>query len=65
MTIASPCTSVCQIHEPTGWCLGCGRTLAEIASWSTLDDSAKLRVWRLLPARRAQLPEPPPPRPLR
>ena len=32
-------------------CLGCGRTLDEIALWSVLDDDDKRAVWALLPAR--------------
>jgi predicted Fe-S protein YdhL (DUF1289 family) len=34
-------------------CLGCFRTLDEIASWSVLDASAKRRVLAALPARQA------------
>lgn len=29
----SPCTNVCTMDTDTGWCLGCGRTLGEIAEW--------------------------------
>jgi uncharacterized protein len=54
--VASPCKNICRMHEPTGWCLGCGRTLDEIALWSVLDDDDKRAVWALLPARVAQLP---------
>jgi hypothetical protein len=39
----------------TGWCLGCARTIDEIAAWSSLDDKAKLHVWKALPARREDL----------
>ena len=51
-SIPSPCISVCRMHERTGWCEGCLRTLDEIAAWSTMDDRAKRRVWKLLPQRR-------------
>jgi predicted Fe-S protein YdhL (DUF1289 family) len=54
--VASPCTKVCKIDEATGWCLGCQRTLAEIAAWGTLDDDAKRDVLARLPARRAAQP---------
>ncbi|MBI3369239.1 MAG: DUF1289 domain-containing protein [Burkholderiales bacterium] len=50
----SPCISICRMHEATGWCEGCLRTLAEIAEWSVLDDSAKRAVLAQLPARRVQ-----------
>ena len=29
--IESPCVSICVMDAATGWCIGCGRTLAEIA----------------------------------
>ncbi|MBC2670010.1 DUF1289 domain-containing protein [Novosphingobium piscinae] len=32
----SPCTRVCRIESRTGWCLGCRRTLAEIADWAMM-----------------------------
>ena len=54
--VPSPCTNVCRIDRHSGWCLGCARTLDEIAAWSTLDDTAKRQVWQLLDARRAAAP---------
>lgn len=42
------------MDEASGWCSGCLRTLDEIAAWSTLDEPAKLVVWRKLPARRVE-----------
>ena len=50
--VASPCTSVCRMNERSGWCEGCLRTIDEIVQWSSLDDAAKRRVWRLLEQRR-------------
>jgi len=44
------------MHEASGHCVGCGRTLDEIALWSVLDDEDKQAVWALLPARLAALP---------
>ena len=44
------------MDEPSGYCVGCGRTLDEIALWSVLDDDDKRAVWALLPARMALLP---------
>ena len=54
--VASPCQNVCVMHEPSGHCTGCGRTLDEIVLWSVLDDDDKRAVWALLPERLAQLP---------
>jgi uncharacterized protein len=52
--VPSPCTGVCRMNAASGWCDGCLRSLAEIASWSQLDDAAKRRVWRLIAARRRE-----------
>ena len=43
--VKSPCTSVCKMDERTGWCLGCMRTIDEIAGWSRMDDAKRLVVW--------------------
>jgi len=37
----------------SGLCEGCQRTLAEIASWSTMSEGDKRDVWRRLELRRA------------
>jgi predicted Fe-S protein YdhL (DUF1289 family) len=49
----SPCTSVCRIDAATGWCLGCRRTLAEIADWPMLSPREKREVLARLPDRSA------------
>ena len=51
--VPSPCISVCVLDADGALCLGCFRTLDEIASWSLLDDDAKRRVLAALPERRA------------
>lgn len=53
--VASPCINVCQMHEPSGLCRGCARTLSEIAGWSQAEDAQRACIWALLPARRATL----------
>lgn len=53
-TVPSPCSGVCRIDERLGLCAGCLRSLDEIAAWPTLDDRARLALWRQLRARRAQ-----------
>lgn len=62
--VASPCVSVCRMHEPTGWCEGCLRTLDEIAFWSVLDESDKAAVCVEIDRRRIEWirlrPGPPP-----
>ena len=54
--VPSPCKNICVMHEPSGHCKGCGRTLDEIALWSVLDDDDRRAVWALLPERLARLP---------
>lgn len=49
--IKSPCIKVCAVDGQTGYCLGCGRTLAEIGSWTRLTAAAREDVMTLLPAR--------------
>jgi len=43
-TPLSPCTGVCVLNETTGQCLGCRRTVGEIAAWPTLSDTGKRAV---------------------
>ena len=52
MDAASPCISVCRMDDATGWCIGCSRTLEEIATWRELDETAKARVLIALSLRR-------------
>lgn len=54
-SIKSPCSNVCKMHEPSGWCQGCARTIAEIAAWSSADDNTRLAILARLPERRAAL----------
>lgn len=51
--IPSPCIQVCAVSGETGLCIGCGRTLAEIAGWRALDDARRLAIMAELPARLA------------
>jgi predicted Fe-S protein YdhL (DUF1289 family) len=43
--MVSPCRKVCVIGGD-GLCDGCGRTLAEVASWRGLSDDQRARVMR-------------------
>jgi predicted Fe-S protein YdhL (DUF1289 family) len=53
--IKSPCTKVCVIHAAKGLCLGCGRSLCEIAAWSSLSGQDRTRVMADLPRRLAAI----------
>jgi len=50
--VQSPCISICRMHEATGWCEGCLRTIDEIALWSTMDEDDKRAVCVELSRRR-------------
>lgn len=52
--VPSPCVNVCRMHEGTGWCEGCKRTLDEIGAWGTLDDAGKRAVWQRIRVRRVE-----------
>lgn len=49
--VGSPCINVCKMDDARGLCLGCMRTIDEIAAWSTLNDDARLAIWKTLPER--------------
>jgi predicted Fe-S protein YdhL (DUF1289 family) len=49
---ASPCVSICKMDRGSGLCIGCWRTLNEIAAWSALDDAQRRRVLQDIAARR-------------
>lgn len=53
----SPCINICQIDRKSGLCLGCYRTLDEIALWSTLSKEERRAVMEALDARRPSGPE--------
>jgi uncharacterized protein len=50
--IESPCVKTCTLDARSGLCLGCGRTIDEIARWSTMGPAERARVMAELPARR-------------
>ena len=43
--VPSPCVSVCVMDPGTQWCVGCWRSLEEIAAWSRLPDEDQRQVW--------------------
>ncbi|MBU3725603.1 MAG: DUF1289 domain-containing protein [Burkholderiaceae bacterium] len=49
--IMSPCISVCKISQATGLCLGCYRSLDEIAAWSEMNDAQRKGIMDQLSAR--------------
>ena len=53
--IESPCVRVCMVDGRSGLCLGCYRTLAEIARWSGYTASERAELMRTLPERRSRI----------
>lgn len=53
--IESPCINICTLDARTRLCLGCGRTIDEIAGWSTMPPADRSRVMSELPARMAAI----------
>ena len=51
--VDSPCVQVCVVHPGTGFCLGCRRTLSEIARWSAMSTAERQAVLAELPGREA------------
>ena len=51
----SPCIDICRLDPKTGWCLGCGRTAAEIGEWLKLTPFRRRRLEREFARRLAKL----------
>lgn len=51
--LKSPCVRNCCLDDEDV-CMGCGRTLDEIRSWTSLDDNRRREVLALAEARRRQ-----------
>ena len=54
MSQETPCVAVCMIDPSTSLCLGCGRTLPEIARWPRMESAERHAVMALLGERMAQ-----------
>ena len=48
---STPCVQICVIDPRSALCIGCGRTLDEIAAWGGLDEPARLTIMAGLGAR--------------
>jgi uncharacterized protein len=51
--VTTPCTKVCVVHPARSICIGCGRSLDEIARWSGLTEVERIAIMAQLPARLA------------
>ena len=48
---SSPCVDICRIEQATELCVGCKRTVYEIALWSRLSEDERLAIMAGLPSR--------------
>ena len=53
--VATPCVQVCVVDGESGLCLGCFRTLAEVAGWARLPEVDRGRIMAELPGRRGRI----------
>jgi predicted Fe-S protein YdhL (DUF1289 family) len=53
--IETPCTRVCVVHPALKMCIGCGRSLEEIAGWIDFDAAERARIMAQLPLRLAAM----------
>jgi predicted Fe-S protein YdhL (DUF1289 family) len=49
--LKSPCIKLCQMDPARGVCLGCCRTLDEIAGWGAMSEDQRDRIMAELPGR--------------
>jgi predicted Fe-S protein YdhL (DUF1289 family) len=53
--IATPCVKICVIDGESGLCLGCQRTLSEVAAWARFSDAERSEIMAGLSARRSRI----------
>ncbi|MDB5444595.1 MAG: hypothetical protein JWP86_2746 [Phenylobacterium sp.] len=53
--IKTPCIQVCVVDGESGLCLGCYRTLQEVATWTRFSEDERARLMAELPARRSRI----------
>ncbi len=53
--IPTPCVKVCIVDGESGLCLGCFRTLNEIAAWAKLPGDTRDRLMSELPDRKGRI----------
>jgi predicted Fe-S protein YdhL (DUF1289 family) len=51
----SPCVKVCQMDPQSKRCLGCARTLDEIARWASMTDQERNQILGELPDRKSDV----------
>ena len=54
-SIATPCVKVCVVDGESGLCLGCYRTLAEVAGWARFTDDERAVLMAELSTRKSRI----------
>jgi len=49
--VDSPCVKICVVHPASGLCIGCFRTMDEIAGWSEMEAETRKILVAELPDR--------------
>jgi uncharacterized protein len=49
--VSTPCIKVCVVDPLSGLCIGCGRTVEEVAGWGAMSEAERLGVMAGLEAR--------------
>jgi predicted Fe-S protein YdhL (DUF1289 family) len=55
LPIATPCIKVCVIDGESGLCMGCYRSLPEVAAWSRYSDTQRAEIMAGLEGRRSRI----------
>ena len=50
--VMSPCKSICIMDAKIGLCIGCKRTIDEVARWPMMDDDERARIVEALKTRK-------------
>jgi predicted Fe-S protein YdhL (DUF1289 family) len=49
--VETPCVKICTLDARSGRCLGCARTIDEIARWGSMGAAERARIMAELPGR--------------
>ncbi|MGH6865407.1 MAG: DUF1289 domain-containing protein [Methyloceanibacter sp.] len=49
----TPCVNICLLDSDTGHCVGCGRSIEEIARWASMTPAERRAIMATLPDRMA------------
>jgi predicted Fe-S protein YdhL (DUF1289 family) len=53
--MTSPCVKICRMDPERKLCLGCARTLDEIARWGSMSGQERSRIMAALPERKSDV----------